>query len=207
MSIVFAMPKLFLARHGQTESNRDGLVMGRSNSPLTAEGIATTQRLAQALKGETVEAIFSSPLGRAAESARIYSEALGSPIVLKEALSELSCGLWEGKSRVSVVGNTWQLRSGWQNQPPGGESYRDGEARVSELIGDIGLRDREHAIMLVGHAGVNRVVLKLLLDLDPDVAMRIRFPHDVVYVIDEEGAIFRRSAAGDAIRGLLFETE
>jgi broad specificity phosphatase PhoE len=201
------MPKLFLARHGQTESNRDGLVMGQSNSPLTAEGIATIQRLAQALKGDTVEVIFSSPLGRAAESARIYSETLGSPIVLKEALSELSCGLWEGKSRASVVGNKWQLRSGWQEQPPEGESYRDGEERVSKLIRDIGPRDRKDAIMLVGHAGVNRVVLKLLLDLDPDVAMRIRCPHDVVYVIDEEGAIFRRSAAGDKIRGLLFETE
>jgi broad specificity phosphatase PhoE len=201
------MPKIFLARHGQTESNRNGLVMGRSNSPLTEEGIAATRRLARALDGEPIEAIFSSPLGRAAESARIYSKTLGSPMVLKEALAELSCGLWEGKLRVSVVGDTWQLRSAWQERPPGGESYRDAELRVSGLIEEIGPRDRKDAIMLVGHAGVNRVLLKLLLDLNPDVAMRIRCPHDVVYVVDGRGTLVRRSAAGDEIRGLLFEKE
>jgi broad specificity phosphatase PhoE len=181
--------------------------MGRSNSALTAEGIAATEALAQALDGEPIEAIFSSPLGRAAESARIYSKRLGSPIFLREAVAELSCGLWEGKSRVSVVGHTWQLRATWPERPPGGESYQDAERRVNAFIQEIRAQDRGDAIMMVGHAGVNRVLLKLLLNLDPDVAMRIRCPHDAVYIIDEEGALFRRSATGDEFRGLLFEKE
>lgn len=201
------MPKMFIARHGQTESNRDGFIMGRSNSPLTAEGIAATEALAQTLDGEPIEAIFSSPLKRAAESARIYSKRLGSPVLVREALAELSCGLWEGKPRVSVVGHTWQLRATWSERPPGGESYQDAEPRVTGFIKEIRAEDRGDAIMMVGHAGVNRVLLKLLLNLDPNVAMRIRCPHDAVYVIDEQGALVRRSAAGDEFRGLLFEKE
>ncbi|HTY24657.1 MAG TPA: histidine phosphatase family protein, partial [Desulfomonilaceae bacterium] len=57
--------KIVLARHGQTLFNRDGLIMGRSDSPLTSDGIRMAKELARIVQAEDVQAVYCSPLGRA----------------------------------------------------------------------------------------------------------------------------------------------
>jgi broad specificity phosphatase PhoE len=201
------MSRIFLARHGQTEGNRDGFVLGRSDSPLTAEGMSLVEALAARLVGEPVRAIMASPLGRALATARIYAETLSAPIIVREGIAELSCGLWEGMLRAVVAGDRPKFRLSWDDRPPGGESYLDGQERVRALLGEIHSMSDAGALLVVGHAAVNRVFLKLALDILPETAMRIRCLHGLLYIVDGDGKVRRRSVTGTDEIGLSLEDE
>ena len=200
------MPRIILARHGQTEFNKADIVMGRSDSPLTVQGIGTVWQLARTLEREGVRALFCSSLGRAVASARIYAEILGLEQQIRPALAELSCGEWEGQSRVPVAGEG-RMRKTWLDRVPGGESYKDAEGRVGSLISEVRSDNRPGTVLLVGHAGVNRVFLKLWLDLDPELALRIHFPHELAYIIEEDSTVLARRSTGRESDGLIFDPE
>lgn len=201
------MPKIFLARHGETEGNRDGFVLGRSDSPLTANGVSVVQALATRLTAEPVRVIIASPLGRAVTTARIYAESLCAPIVVREGIAELSCGLWEGMLRAAVAGDRPKFRLSWDDRPPGGESYLDGEERVRAILDEIENISDHGSLLVVGHAAVNRVFLKLALGLPPETAMRIRCLHGLLYILDGDREVRRRSAMGPDERGFSLEDE
>lgn len=179
--------------------------MGRSDSSLTEEGIRTSRELARMLASEGIAAIFSSPLGRAVFSAGIYAETHGLPVQVREGMAELSCGDWEGRPRSSATHNAWNLRETWRQRPPGGESYEDSEPRVAAFIREIGLEKISPVVLVVGHAGVNRVFLKLWLELTEEQAMRIMFPHEIVYMLDGRTGVRARSATGEEFSGLLLD--
>jgi len=198
---------VILARHGQTVFNRDNFVMGRSDSPLTEEGARTAKELAQLLMSEGVAAILSSPLGRAVSSANLYAEAFGLSVKVRDGIAELSCGQWEGKLRSSVTQNALKLREAWGHRPPDGESYKDAEPRVSAVIREIRSENVPPVALVVGHAGISRVFLKLWMELTEDLAMSIMFPHDIVYMLGGGDGVRVRSAAGEEFIGLLLDTE
>jgi broad specificity phosphatase PhoE len=205
--LVIPSAKIVLARHGQTVSNRDGFIMGHSDALLTSQGLETAKAVSRIIAPEGVQRIVSSALGRAALTAAIHSERLRVPISFTEAIAELSCGSWEGRRRVDVITGSKSIRGTWQFRPPGGESYQDGETRVGSLVGQILRTSDCEAVLVVGHASVNRVFLKLLLDLDPLTAMTICFPHDTVYVIDHREGVRHASPFGRMGNGFLTEAE
>ena len=95
--------KIVLARHGQTIFNRDGFIMGRSDSPLTPEGISAAKQVARLIEEQKIRTVFCSPLGRARMSTDIYTERMGLPILVRDAMAELACGEWE-ESRAAKSG-------------------------------------------------------------------------------------------------------
>jgi len=200
-------PRIILARHGMTVSNRDGFVMGRSDSPLTREGIDKTSAVADLLAQEDVSAIYSSPLGRAAYTAAAYSRRLAAPLHFRHGMAELACGLWEKRLRAEVKHTATLLRTTWEEQPPGGECYRDAEGRVSAFIEEMLSLDNSHGILIVGHATVNRVFLKLWLGLEPATAILIHSPHDTVYFLDQRNTVHYRRSNGSQGEGLLWEPD
>jgi len=197
---------VFLARHGETFFNRNNFVMGRSDSPLTEEGIRTSKELAQALVSEGIEAIYSSPLGRTVFTANLYAGALGVPVNLRDGMAELSCGQWEGQPRSSVTDNAWNLRKTWRERPAGGESFEDAEPRIAAIIQEVRSANVPTVVLVIGHAGTNRVFLKLWLELSEDLAMRIMLPHDVAYILEDSDSVRGRSASGEEFSGLLLAT-
>jgi broad specificity phosphatase PhoE len=198
---------VILARHGETFFNRNGFVMGRSDSPLTEQGIRTSKELARILIPEGITAIYSSPLGRAVRSAGLYAEALGLTVNVLDGMAELSCGQWEGTPRSSITSHAWKLRETWRQRPPGGESYQDAEERVAAVIREIRAESDPLTSLVVGHAGVNRVFLKLWLELSEEVAIEIIFPNEVLYVIEGRDSIRVKSAAREEFNGLLLNAE
>jgi broad specificity phosphatase PhoE len=181
--------------------------MGRSNSALTPEGVSAAKQVARLVKDQNIRTIFSSPLERARLSAEIYTEGLGLPILLRDAMAELACGEWEGKLRSEVGEGSFLIRTSWLDKPPGGESYSDGETRVAEFIKEIASPDIQYPILVVGHASVNRVFLKLWLNLDPECAMVINSPHDTIYLIDGRQKVMAKSVNGLETEGLLFHAD
>ena len=89
---------MFLARHGETEWNRAGRRQGQFDAPLTPSGIDEVRRAAKGLRGLPIDAVFSSPLGRAFSSARLYADALGLTVVTVDELGEIHHGAMAGLS-------------------------------------------------------------------------------------------------------------
>jgi broad specificity phosphatase PhoE len=91
---------LLLVRHGETDWNADGRLQGQTDRPLSDFGRRQARRLADELEGEELEAIYSSDLVRARETAEIVGERLGLPVVLDPDLREKDWGTWEGLTAV-----------------------------------------------------------------------------------------------------------
>jgi broad specificity phosphatase PhoE len=204
--MISSVKHIILVRHGETTSNRDGFVLGQSDAPLTDKGRAIIPILAISLKSEQIEKIFSSPLGRAVSTAEIYSEILGLEFQTTEAMAELSAGQWESRPRSEVLGEKLRIRTNWTEKPPGGESYEDGESRVEAFIHQLRNELESQRILIVGHAAVNQVFLKLWLKLEHEQAMRIAFPHDISYFLDSRESLFHRRINYGKRPGLLFDT-
>lgn len=197
--------KLILARHGQTVFNRDGRIMGRTDAMLSQPGLSGVKQMARIIQTEEPERIVSSILGRAAFTAAIYSAHLSVPVEFRAGIAELACGIWEGLPRLSVGLGNGRLRNTWTERPPGGESYMDAQDRVGEVIREIRTERKERKLLLVGHASVNRVFLRLWLNLDPSVAVRIGFPHDIIYVLRPGKEVCGRRSDGTEFTGFLME--
>jgi broad specificity phosphatase PhoE len=102
---------LLLVRHGETDWNADGRLQGHTDRPLSDFGRRQAQQLAAELEGEELEAIYSSDLARARETAEIVAERLGLPVALEPDLREKDWGNWEGltaveRDRVEFVGES-----------------------------------------------------------------------------------------------------
>ncbi len=199
--------KIILARHGQTVFNRDGYIQGRADSLLTYFGAPEIKRLPSLAEPENPTVIYASTLGRSAFTGSVYSQQLGAPIHFRDSIVELSCGIWEGMRRSDVKGWSSTIRESWDDRPPEGESYLDAENRVKSFIDEITLLKAHQTILVVAHAGLNRVFLKLWLEMEPDDARMIRCPHDTLYVLEPGGKVWRIQPDRGREEGFLLETE
>lgn len=192
--------RLFVARHMETIANRKGMILGCGDSPPTRTGYAHCGRLASLLSDAGEGIIFSSPLGRALLTADRFAAVTGWKTVPSEALRELSCGGWEGLPRSAVLQPGQPLRSTWDDAPGGGESCASAAHRVEELVHRL-RRQAFDNILVVGHAAVNQVFLKLWLSLDIREALAIQHPHDLLYEIDAARVSWRNSsgATGEGV--------
>ena len=105
------MTTLLLVRHGETDWNAEGRLQGHTDRPLSDYGRGQARRLAEELEGEELEAIYSSDLARARETAEIVGVRLGLRVALEPDLREKDWGTWEGLSaverdRVEFVGES-----------------------------------------------------------------------------------------------------
>ena len=105
------MTTLLLVRHGETDWNAEGRLQGHTDRPLSDYGRRQARRLGEELEGEGLEAIYSSDLARAHETAEIVGERLGRPVALDPDLREKDWGTWEGlnaveRDRVEFVGES-----------------------------------------------------------------------------------------------------
>jgi broad specificity phosphatase PhoE len=105
------MTTLLLVRHGETDWNADGRLQGHTDRPLSDYGRRQAQQLAGELEAEELDAIYSSDLTRARETAEIVGARLGLPVELDPDLREKDWGNWEGltiveRDRVEFVGES-----------------------------------------------------------------------------------------------------
>jgi broad specificity phosphatase PhoE len=207
LALVCSEKKIVLARHGETMSNRNSLIMGRTDSELTPEGVGLARELARIIEKERVQAVYSSSLARAVSSATIYTKSLGLPVIAKDELVELSCGAWERRRLLDVKPGHKAIRESWQDRPPGGESYQDAEERMASFIGEVCSEASPDIILVVSHAGAIRVFLKLWFDLDPTVAIKIDCPHDTIFILNADNGIVARSIHGPDVENLPMKSD
>jgi broad specificity phosphatase PhoE len=146
---------LLLVRHGETDWNADGRLQGHTDRPLSDFGRRQAQQLAAELEGEKLEAIYSSDLARARETAEIVGERLGLPVVLDPELREKDWGNWEGltaveRDRVEFAGESTEAHQ---------ERMLRALRRISER------HPGEGRVLVVTHGGSMRRVQTVALGL------------------------------------------
>lgn len=172
--------KLILVRHGETEWNRQRRIQGsRSDTRLSQAGLKEADRLAAALGGEGVDAIYSSPLKRAAETAQIIGDACRVPVRLADELREIDVGDLDGMFERELSGRyleAWKgLREGNALAPlPGGESLLDVRKRASWAVDRILERHVDATVVIVAHLLTNLAILCDALDLDLGQVVQLR---------------------------------
>ena len=164
------MTTIHLARHGETDWNRELRWQGHRDQPLNARGREQAHALAQSLARSNVAAVYSSDLQRAAETARIVAESLRLPVRLDPALRELDVGSWEGhtlselEARCPEAVARWQEHGepGWEN----GESHEEMATRVVATIRSIAARHDGQDVLVISHGGPIRALKALAAGLD-----------------------------------------
>ena len=96
------MSRVFLVRHGQTAWNVGEIFRGRADIPLDETGKLEVHLAGEALKGETLHAIYSSPLSRSMETAENIAKFHNIPVTPLDAIIDISYGEWEGLANEEV---------------------------------------------------------------------------------------------------------
>ena len=141
------MTELLLVRHAETEWNREGRWQGHADPPLNDAGRAQAHALAETLAGEEVDAIYTSDLRRAAETAEILAAALGRPVTADPELREIDVGSWSGLTRAEVA----ERYPDWETHD--GESIEALQARVVAAVLRIARQHPDGQVLIVTHGG------------------------------------------------------
>lgn len=187
---------LYLVRHGETVYNSEGRVQGGGlDSPLTENGISQAESLKEFLKKNSLspDHIFSSPLNRSVQTAKIVSSYLGREIKLDPLLKEISCGEYEGKI-ISTIDSEMlrRLRVDPFEKYPGGECVDDvrhrGEIflhKLSELNGE--------SILIFSHGNFLRAFAAAATKMNAHFSMKIFLDNTGFSYLFRSGEYFRIS--------------
>ncbi|MDQ3738301.1 MAG: histidine phosphatase family protein [Actinomycetota bacterium] len=158
---------LLLVRHGETEPNRQGLLLGRADPPLTARGRSQGAALAASLPRP--HHVISSPLHRATDTAAAF----GRPFETDERWIELDYGDLDGRPAASVSPEVWsRFRADPDFAPAGGESLAALGHRVRSACDDIAGRAGKDVVIIVTHVSPIKAALAWALDAPDTIAWR-----------------------------------
>ena len=167
---VQAVTTFLLARHGETDWNRQRRFQGVADPPLNDDGREQARRLAATLSETELAAIYSSDLRRAYETAVIVGEAKQVPVIGLPGLRENDVGSWTGltvdeaRQRFPEQFARWEAGDGfgWTD----GETYPEMAARVVRATHEIAGSHPGANVLLITHAGPLRAIRANVLGLD-----------------------------------------
>ena len=155
------MTTIFLARHGESDWNVEKRFQGHSDRPLTERGRKQARALADLVGAEKIDAVYTSPLSRARETAEIVAARAGLEAVALPELREVDTGSWSGLSRADVEARfpegfaRWRSGgSGWEN----GESYDEMAERVIGALRKIAEDHPDGRVLVISHGGPIRAI-------------------------------------------------
>jgi broad specificity phosphatase PhoE len=155
---------LLLARHGETDDNREPIrAQGFRDTHLNETGRRQASELAERAVGEGIGSLWASDLSRARETAEIVGARIGLVPRLDPRLREGNRGRWEGHLFVDIARSEPELYADWRRAGedfrfPGGESLREHQERVLASLEDIHASG-ELPALVVCHGGSIRAVL------------------------------------------------
>jgi broad specificity phosphatase PhoE len=196
---------VFIVRHGETEWNRCGRWQGHSDVPLSAAGRAQAARLARRLaeEGARFDALYSSDLRRAWETAEAVGGALGLRPAASPALREIDLGRWAGKTRAEIAaaypGEWKKLEQNEDFARGGGETFAAFQKRVIDWLEHAVEKHPGGRILAVTHGGCIRAAALHVLDLT--WADRDRIPaieNGSITVLESTAAGWRIQRINDA---------
>jgi broad specificity phosphatase PhoE len=153
---------IILARHAETDWNREHRWQGHADPPLNRTGLDQAWELSQVLEGEQFDAIYSSDLRRALETADAVARERELVVIVETGLREIDIGEWSGLTTTEI-----QQRhpDGFARHSMGGDGWEHGEThaamseRVVEAVTRIAAAHPDGQVLCVMHGGTIRAVL------------------------------------------------
>jgi broad specificity phosphatase PhoE len=167
---------LYLARHAESDWNAQNRFQGLVDRPLTGRGRAQAAALAERLSEIALQAVYSSPLRRALDTADAVAMEKGLRPVAHPDLREVDVGSWAGLSRAEVAERFPQAFQRWLD---GGEGWEDGETygemsvRVLDVVREIAERHPNGIVLVVSHGGPIRAVVAAAAGMDVHAYRRL----------------------------------
>ena len=150
------MTTVLLARHGETDWNAQRRVQGHSDTPLNDNGRAQALALAETLDGVELDAVYSSDLARARDTAQVVAERRGVEVTVLPELRERHFGTWEGMTDTEILERFPEARSGsWGD----GETKEEMRERVLGVLHRIAGEHPRGRVLVVTHGGPVRSLL------------------------------------------------
>lgn len=194
-----SMLNVYLLRHGETLWNADGnRYCGRTDIPLTAKGIEQAKAVQRQLVNVTIDGVYSSPLARAHETAKIAGG--NRAVTCDHRLIEADFGRWEGKTKMEFTKEDPELWNKWVANPMSAKAGGTGETaadiirRVDDFFNEMHSKHPGGNIMVVGHNGINRIFLAYKLGMNVKDYRRIVQDNSTVslFSLDDEDALTLR---------------
>ncbi|MEM9561407.1 MAG: histidine phosphatase family protein [Actinomycetota bacterium] len=186
---------LYVCRHGRTEANASGLLLGRADPELDAVGVAQARSMAAALPAPS--AVVSSPLARCRQTAEAFGHGagIGLDVEVDERLIELDYGEFDLTPVRDIPAETWRAwRADPWFRPPGGEALAELSERVSAALADVSERAVDGDVVIVTHVSPIKAALAWALGVGIDVSWRCHVAQASVMEIGF-------SPAGPSLRG------
>lgn len=190
-----AQKLIYLARHGDIGLGIDKCYIGQLDLPLSPLGRQQAVRLKEIFSRVPLDNIYCSNLERAQQTAEIIASIHSIIPTACAELRELNMGAWEGKSfseiRAAYPGEFKERGENIANfVPPQGESFLDCSKRAIPVFESL-TQSAAAAILIVGHAGLNRVILCHVLGIPLNNLFRLEQNYGCLNLISQEGSDYR----------------
>lgn len=158
------MREIYLIRHGETDWNKTEVFRGRADVPLNERGMLQAKAASEYYAALKIDAIYSSPLKRALGTATEIAAPHGIDIIADQHLTDIHCGLWQGRTLREVQETYPDLYETWERTPhkvkmPHGESLYAVRRRSTKFLNSLVQEMKPGKTFIIAH----RVVIKVLI--------------------------------------------
>lgn len=197
------MTKLIIIRHGETSWNLEGRAMGHLDSPLSEKGEKQAHAIAGRLSNAPIDALYSSDLGRAVQTAACIAAACELKIHTDAGLRERDMGIFAGytrQEREQRFPEEWckyRVKDNIDYVIPNGESQRQRSARGNATLNRLADRHPGSAIVVVTHAGILLGFLESVLGLTAGKGRQLKRANAAYNCFSREAGVWSLDVWGD----------
>ena len=187
--------RVILIRHGETEWNAFGKFQGQTDINLSEKGRNQAKKLAEFFPVENLDAIYSSDLSRAFETASFVAKKFNLNVTKEPAFREMNFGLWEGLT-YNEINEKWpeELKNFYTRpdllKVPEGETFVKLQTRAVKRVYELVEKHRGGAFAIFSHGGVLRTILADALEMPLKNIWRIKHENTSVSIVSYGEAPF-----------------
>ncbi len=161
---------IYLIRHGECAGNRQGLFRGRYDFPLNEVGIEQAESLARELKDVNLDAIYSSPLSRAIQTAKAICEGRDIDPIVEQGFNNIHLGSWEGRPKAEIAEEYPSQFRLWRTEPEklrmeGAETLEKVQARAVKALARITEERMGEGFAVLTHRAVIKPLIAGILGI------------------------------------------
>ena len=181
--------KVIVVRHGETRENARMVLMGHRHGTLSRNGAAQARRLALKLKGQKIDAIFSSDLRRARDTTAQIARYHDVPVFYSKALREQNYGIFQGRPlKEMLMAQKSKGTASFSFRPRNGESAADVRRRVRRFMNGLMLRYKHKTILISAHSGIVWSILSVYGHVPFDKLTRMKPKNAGVLILQIDGS-------------------
>jgi len=186
------LSKVILVRHGRTAWHAEGRYAGTADIPLDELGLEQARRVADHLKESKLEVIYSSPLSRCLELAKMVAAAHDMEVIVDERLREIDLGRWDGEMLGDIVEKDGEILKQWIKNPtsvtiPDGEPLMAVQERSMAWLEDVTAKYGEGQVLASSHGGPIRAILAKVIGLPLSNIFRLTVDLASISVLNHMG--------------------